>query len=157
VPSGGKGKQTTKPVDQGTKKPLQRKKPTRRGSDASDPALDSPPDHGRAAIMPKGGNSLSLLPAVLSSLKGKYLATLYCALYASEEPFDHFVKTSPRFLEVSRQAFEKVWPHLKITVETDDALFNVVSLSAMAIKHGLYPIYRVINAYLKNEARFTTR
>jgi hypothetical protein len=105
--------------------------------------------------MPKGGNSLSLLPAILSSLKGKYLATLYCALYASEEPFDHFIKTSPKFLEISRQAFEKVWPHLKVTVETDDALFNVVSLSTITTKHGLYPIYRVINTYSKNEARFT--
>ena len=120
-----RGKQTTKPVDKGTKKPRQRKMPTRRDSDVSDPALDSPPDRGCAVIMPKGGNSLSLLPAVLSSLKGKYLAMLYCALYASEEPFDHFVKTSPKFLEISHQAFEKVWPHLKITVETDDALFNV--------------------------------
>ena len=81
---------------------------------------------------------------------------LYCALYASEEPFDHFIKTSPKFLEISRQAFEKVWPHLKITVETDDTLFNVVSLSTITTKHGLYPIYRVINTYLKNEARFMT-
>jgi hypothetical protein len=86
--------------------------------------------------MPKGGNSLSLLPAVLLSLKGKYLATLYCALYASKEPFNHFVKTLPKFLEISHQVFEKVWPHLKITVETDDTLFNVVSLSTITTKHG---------------------
>ena len=139
------------------KKPRQRKMPTQQDSDASDPALDSPPDHGHAVIMPKGGNSLSLLPAVLSSLKGKYLATLYCALYASEEPFNHFIKTSPKFLKISHQVFEKVWPYLKITVETDDTLFNVVSLSTITTKHGLYPIYRVINAYSKNEARFTTQ
>ena len=134
--SSSRGKQTTKPVDKGTKKLHQCKTPTRRDSDASDPALDSPPDHGCAVIMPKGGNSLSLLPAILSSLKGKYLATLYYALYASEEPFNHFIKTSPKFLEISRQAFEKVWPHLKITVETDDALFNVVSLSTITTTAG---------------------
>ena len=94
--------------------------------------------------MPKGGNNLNLLPSAIASLKGKYLATLYNALYASEEPFDHFTKTSPAFLEISRQAFDKVWPKLDIELETDDVLFNFVS-RLTAIKHNLYVIYRAIN------------
>jgi len=77
--------------------------------------------------MPKGGNNSNLLPSVLSSLKSKYLSTLFNALYASEEPFDHFTKTSPMFLKTSHQAFESVWPHLKIQVETDDIMYNIVS------------------------------
>ena len=129
MPSTKQGKQTTKPVDQGVKKPHQRKKPTQQDSDASDPAPYSPPDRGRTAIMPKGSNSSNLLPAVLSSLKTKYFTTLFCALYASEEPFDHFVKTSSVFLKTSCQAFESVWPQFKITLKSDDVLFNIVSLS----------------------------
>jgi hypothetical protein len=146
VPSGNRGKQIAKPVD----KPRQHKKPTRRSSDASSSSDECP---RRAAIMPKGGNSSNLLPSAIASLKGKYLATLYNALYASEEPFDHFTKTSPMFLKTSRQAFGKVWPHLDIEIETDDVLFNFVSFS-IAIKHGLYLICRAINVYLKNAAGF---
>ena len=71
--------------------------------------------------------NLGLLPSILSSLKGQYLATLYAALYTSEEPFDDFAKTSSKFLTISHQAFKRVWPHLKVQLETDDTLFNIVS------------------------------
>jgi hypothetical protein len=86
--------------------------------------------------MPKGGNNLTLLPSMLSSSKSEYLSTLYSALYASEEPFQHFVKTSGMFLKISRKAFKHVWPHLKVTLQTDDALFNVVSLFTIAVTPG---------------------
>ena len=98
--------------------------------DARPPPLDS----GRNVLMPKGGNLNSLLPSVLLSLKAHYLSTLFCALYASEEPFDNFVKTSSSFLKISRTAFKNVWPHLKVKVEMDDVLFNIVSLSTVTPK-----------------------
>ncbi len=78
--------------------------------------------------MPKGGNKLHALPSVILSLKPEYLTTIYNALDASEAPFDDFMKSLPHFLRISRQAFKSIWPHFDITLETDDILFNVVSL-----------------------------
>jgi hypothetical protein len=126
-----RGKQITKPMAQGISKPQHKKttQQTRRASDASSttPNSLSPVDAGRNALMPKGGNMNSLLPSILLSQKAQYLSTLFSALYSSEEPFNDFVKTSSPFLKISRNAFKSVWPHLKITVETDDVLFNIVS------------------------------
>src|SRR4051812_3615929 len=98
--------QVTKPVDRKPNKSHQPKKLRRRGSDASSPISEPVPvDRGRIAIMPKG-SSTSLLPSIILSSKTQYLATLYNALYASEEPFDDFTKSSPEFLKISRWAFE---------------------------------------------------
>lgn len=143
----GQGKQPVKPAKKGIIKP-RRKHPTQQtqqAGDASSTAPDSrshspldarppPLDSGRNVLMPKGGNLNSLLPSVLLSLKAHYLSTLFCALYASEEPFDNFVKTSSSFLKISRTAFKNVWPHLKVKVEMDDVLFNIVSLSTVTPK-----------------------
>ena len=128
---------SSKLVDKRTVKPPQQKLPARRpqarrSSGSSD---DSRVASDRAAIMPKGTGSVKhgLLPPIIASLKARYLATLCSALYASEEPFDHFTKTSPEFLYASRQAFQHVWPHLNITLETDDMLFSIVILFIIII------------------------
>ena len=89
---------------------------------------ESSTDAGHNAVMPKGGSSLSQLPSILLELRLQYFATLLNALYASEKPFDDFQKFSPVFLKNSYTAFESVWLHLRIRVETDDVLFNIVSL-----------------------------
>ena len=88
----------------------------------------------------------SLFPSIIASSKARYLATLCSALYASEEPFDDFVKSSSTFLNTSHKAFESVWPYLKIMLETDDALFNIVSLSTISVKHNSSLICRATNA-----------
>jgi hypothetical protein len=109
--------------------------------------------------MPKGSNNLTLLPSMLSSSKSKYLSMLYSALYASEEPFQHFVKTSGMFLKISWKAFKHVWPHLKVTLQTDDALFNVVSLFTIVVDsrsiYGSNLIFRAISVSLKSVAGST--
>src|SRR5260370_1716729 len=115
-------------------------------------------DAGHDALILKGGNNPTLFSSILSSSKFEYLATLYSALYASEDPFNDFAKALSRFLKVSRKAFEHVWPHLRIMLHRDDTLFNIVSLS---INHcyqtGLNLILRAINMSLKNEARSMTQ
>jgi hypothetical protein len=126
-------------------KPKPQKKSTQRSRQARDISATPPLETGRNAIMPKGSNKLTLLPSVILSLKKKYFATLFSALDASERPFDHFTKTSPKLLEVSRQAFKSVWPYLKITLEADDVLFNVVSLSIVVVELGLSFGYRATN------------
>jgi hypothetical protein len=96
--------------------------------------------------MPKGGSNLSLLPLILSQSRSQYFATLLNALCASEKPFDDFQKFSPVFLKNSRTAFESVWPHLKIKVETDDILFNLVRLSIANKIHAFcHSAHRAIN------------
>jgi hypothetical protein len=146
-------KQTTKPVDQGTTKARLHKGPTWRARQATSDAthasdgestVDRDAASGRNTIMPKG-SKVGLLPSVLSSSKTKYFATLLAALFASEDPFDNFLKTSPAFLATCRTAFESVWPYLNVTVETDDVLFNVVSVPFIIIKHCLSSIQRVTN------------
>jgi hypothetical protein len=124
---------------QGITKARPRKGPTQRARQASDTSsAESNADPDRDAVMPKGGNQLGLLPSALLSLRSKYFATLLAALFASEAPFDDFLKTSPKFLTTSHAAFESVWPHLShINVETDNVLFNVVSLPIITIKHHL--------------------
>jgi hypothetical protein len=131
--SASQRKQTTKPVDQGTSKARLRKGPTWQARQAASDAThasdgESTLDAGRNTIMPKG-SKVGLLPSVLSSKKTQYFATLLAALFASEDPFDNFLKTSPAFLATCCTAFESVWPYLNVTVETDDVLFNVVSVS----------------------------
>jgi hypothetical protein len=118
-----------KPVDHGTSTKVRlHKGPTQRAQRVSDASNDeSTVDAGRNAIMPKG-SKIGLLPSILLSLRSKYFVTLLAALFASEEPFDDFLKTSPVFLATCCTAFESVWPYLNITVETDDVLFNVMSL-----------------------------
>jgi hypothetical protein len=124
VPSSGKAKRVTKPADKGkANKP--RKASTQ--PQASDASTTSRSDSARNLIMPKGGNKLNVLPSIILSFKFEYLTTIFNALDASEAPFDNFTKTSPYFLKISRQAFRRIWPHLDITLETDDVLFNVVS------------------------------
>lgn len=128
TPSTGQNGQVKKPVSRGDSKPYQRKKPAQQ---ASTTETESSTDAGRNAIMPKGGtrgSSLGRLPTILLTLRLHYFATLLNALCASERPFDDFQKLSPKFLSNSRTAFESVWPHLKIKVEMDDLLFNIVSL-----------------------------
>jgi hypothetical protein len=112
-------------------------------------------DSGRNVIMPKGSSRLS---SVIESQKPAYLATLYNALYASEEPFDHFSKYSPVLLDISRKAFKSVWPAINIEVETDDALFRLVSLfTTINVEQSLSAIFRATSVYLSNEARFMTQ
>src|SRR5271170_1083606 len=115
----------TKPTDQEGSKWQQHQLSVQQASNAS---LESSADATRNAIMPKGVGPVTLLPSIILSSRTKYFATLLNALFASEEPFDHFLKTSSVFLDISRTAFKSVWPHLKITVETDDVLYNIVSL-----------------------------
>jgi hypothetical protein len=81
--------------------------------------------------MPKGSNKLTMLPSPILSLKNIYLATIFNTLDVSEVPFDDFTKTSSHFLRISCQAFQSIYPHLKVTIETDDILFNVVSLFSL--------------------------
>jgi hypothetical protein len=83
--------------------------------------------------MPKDGNKLNALPSIIMSLKAEYLAIIFNALDASEAPFNDFMKYSSRFLKISRQAFKRIWPHLDITLEVDDVLFNVVSPSSLLL------------------------
>jgi hypothetical protein len=131
IMSSGQRKPIVKRVTNKTvKKPSQRKnKPRqpRQDSDASTASESPESDTGRSAIMPKG-RQLKNLPSVLLSQRTTYFATLFSALFASQEPFNHFTKTSPAFLTISRTAFKSIWPRLKITLEVDDALFNVVRL-----------------------------
>jgi hypothetical protein len=126
VPSASQGKKITKSLEHETDKQKHKK----RANDASRATPDSSQasDAGRNVIMPKGIGLNSLLPSILSSLKSQYICTLLSALYASEEPFDDFVKTSSSFLVISRKAFKSVWPDLKIKIEADDVLFNIVRL-----------------------------
>lgn len=126
IPSTGQHGQTNKPVDRKASKQYQRKKPA--GGRAQTAETESSTDAGRNAIMPKGGSNLTQLPPIISALRSQYFATLLNALCTSERPFDDFQKFSPVFLRYSRTAFERVWPQLKIRVETDDVLFNIVSL-----------------------------
>lgn len=118
---------TKKPVSREANKPYQRKKPAQRAHTAE---TESSTDAGRNALMPKGSSNLRQLPSMILASRTQYFSTLLCALCASEKPFDDFQKFSPVFLKNSRTAFESVWPHLKIRVETDDVLFNIVSLSS---------------------------
>ena len=146
VPSGGKPKLIPRHASQRASKP---KKHTQRDSDAYHTDSST-----HDIIMPKGGHTVNLLPAIIMSSRGIYLATLFNALYASEEPFDGFAKSSPKFLDISRQAFGCIWPGLKSSVETSHTLFNFVSRFALAIGYGSYFTHRDINALWKNEARF---
>jgi hypothetical protein len=114
----------TKVVAQTVNKPLPCKKPAQRASTTD---AESSMDAGRNAVMPKGGSNLALLPPILSASRTQYFATLLSALFASSEPFNDFQKFSPVFLETCRTAFESVWPCLKVRVETDNILFNIVS------------------------------
>jgi hypothetical protein len=106
--------------------------------------------------MPKGSNKFTLLPSVILSSKRKYFATLCNALDASENPFDHFTKTSPKFLEISHHAFKSIWPYLKITLEGDDVLFNVMRLSIVVAKLCLHFVYRATNVGSNDGARSMT-
>ena len=121
VPSSGKVKRDTKPTDKG------RAGKSQKASTDTHDASTSRADAACNAIMPKGGNKLTMLPSPILSLKNIYLATIFNALDASEAPFDDFTKTSSHFLRISRQAFQSVYPHLNVTIKTDDVLFNVVS------------------------------
>jgi hypothetical protein len=89
---------------------------------------------GRNKVMTKGGQVLGVLPSKIKSKLPKYIATLTCALYASEEPFGHFSKTSSKFLDLSRKAFDSVYDNLKVLddgsifeLESDDTLYHIVS------------------------------
>jgi len=124
--------QTKKPVDHEASKPYQHKK----SAQASTAEMELLTDAGRNVIMPKGGSNLAQLPPILSALRSQYFSTLLNALCASEKLFDDFQKSSPVFLRNSRTAFASIWPHLKIKVETDDVLFNIVSLFIMNEIHG---------------------
>ena len=127
IPSAGQHGRTNKPVDQkATSKQYQRKKPA--GGRAQTAETESSTDASRNAIMPKGGSNLTQLPPIILALQSQYFAMLLDALCASKRPFDDFQKFSPVFLRYSCTAFEHVWPQLKIRVETDDVLFNIVSL-----------------------------
>jgi hypothetical protein len=129
-----------KPVDEGTSKARQRKGPTQQARQVSNTSTaDSVAEAGRNAVMPKG-SKIGLLPSNLLSSRSKYFATLLAALFASEEPFDNFLKTSSTFLTTCCTAFKSVWPYLNVTVEMDDILFNVVSLPILIIKHNLSSI-----------------
>jgi hypothetical protein len=122
-------KQIMKPVDSGITKARQHKGSAQQAQQASNESTaKSTEDLARNAIMPKGGNQIGLLPSDLSSLRSKYFATLVAALFTSGEPFNDFMKMLPKFLETSHTAFKNIWPHLGISVETDDVLFNVISL-----------------------------
>jgi hypothetical protein len=125
VPLSSKVKWDTKPTDKG------RVGKSQKASTEPYDAGTSHADTARNAIMPKGGNKLTVLPSPILSLKNIYLATIFNALDASEAPFDDFTKTSSHFLRISRQAFQSVYPHLKVTIETDDVLFNVMSLFSL--------------------------
>jgi hypothetical protein len=133
VPQPQRG-QTRKVVAQTVDEPLPRKKPAQRASTTD---AESSTDAGRNAVMPKGGSNLALLPPILSASRTRYFATLLSALFSSSKPFDDFQKFSPAFLQTCHTAFESVWPCLKIKVETDDVLFNIVSgllyLNVMAL------------------------
>ena len=86
-------------------------------------------DDGRNLLMPKGGQRLGSLPSVILSESNRYFATLFNALFASQNPFEDFKKTSISFLTISRTAFAQVWPKLvDIQLEADDTLFQIVSL-----------------------------
>lgn len=132
VPSSSKAKRVTKPADKGLGKAAKLRKASTQPQ-ASDASTTSRSDAARNLIMPKGGNKLNALPPIIMSLKFEYLTIIFNALDASEAPFDDFMKYSPRFLKFSRQAFRSVWPHLAITLEVDDVLFNVVSLSSLLL------------------------
>jgi hypothetical protein len=128
VSSSGKAKRVTKPADKGKASKPQKTKPQ-----ASDTSTTSRSDTARKLIMPKGGNKLHALPSIILSFKTEYLATIFSALDASEAPFNDFMKSSPHFLRISRRAFRSIWPHLDITLEIDDVLFNVVSLFSLLL------------------------
>ena len=138
APSGGKQKSIPARTGQRASKP---KKLAQRNSDVDCTDLDSGSEpstrkSAHDAIMPKGGNTVNLLPSIIASSKAIYFATLLNALYASEEPFDDFVKTSPQFLMVSRKAFRKIWPVLNVLMETDHLLFNLVSRFVLAVGYA---------------------
>jgi hypothetical protein len=124
VSSSGKAKRVTKPANKGKASKPQKKSTRPR---ARDTTITSHSDTARNLMMPKGGNTLNALPSFIRSFKLDYLATICNALDASEAPFDDFMKSSPHFIKISRQAFKTIWPHLDMTLETDDVLFNVVS------------------------------
>jgi hypothetical protein len=131
-------KQFTKPVDEGTTKAHQPKGSTQRARQVgkactTESIVDA--QAARNAIMPKG-TKMNLLPSALSSLRLKYFATLLAALFASGEPFNEFIKTLSTFHATCCTAFESVWPDVNITVETDNVLFNAVSLSIIIMKHS---------------------
>lgn len=52
-------------------------------------------------LMPKGGNKLGSLPSIILSESNRYFATLFNALFASQNPFEDFKKTSTSFLTIS--------------------------------------------------------
>lgn len=121
-----KSKHVTKPANKASQL---RKASTQ--PQASDASTTSRSDTARNLIMPKGGNKLNVLPSIILSSKAEYLTTIFNALDASESPFDDFAKSSPHFLKISRRAFRNIWPHIDITLETDDVLFNVVGLFSL--------------------------
>jgi hypothetical protein len=108
--------------------------------------------------MPKGGTKLGQLPSVIFSMRNRYFSTLYNALFASQQPFEHFKKNSALFLAVSRKAFKRVWPDLDVKLEADDTLFNIVGSSIDFLIFYLKSFHhnRVTNVFLRNEVRFTT-
>jgi hypothetical protein len=125
-------KQATLPTN-GDVTPIGVTNPPHKIPKASKAGLDAPqaPIHGFQ--MPKGGYKLGQLPSVIFSMRNKYFATLYDALFASQQPFEHFKKNSALFLAVSRRAFKKVWPGLDVELESDDTLFNIVGFSSIAL------------------------
>jgi hypothetical protein len=125
VPSTTQHVQRKKPASREASKPYQHKKAAQQ---AQTTETESSTDAGHNALMLKGGSSLSWLPPIISSSRSHYFSTLLNALCASEKPFDDFLKSSPVFLKNSRTTFESVWPHLRIRIETDDVLFDIVSL-----------------------------
>jgi hypothetical protein len=80
--------------------------------------------------MLKSSSNLRQLPSMILASRTQCFSTSLCALCALEKPFDNFQKFLLVFLKNSCTAFESVWPHLKIRVETDDVLFNIMSLSS---------------------------
>ena len=136
-----------KPVDRGTTKARQGKVRTRGARQVSEASTaETIVDHGTArnAVMPKG-SKIGLLPSALSSLRSRYFATLLAALFASEEPFDDFLKSSPTLLTTCCTAFESVWPYLNITVEMDDVIFNIIRLPIIDMKQSSSLILRATN------------
>ena len=81
VPLSGKVKWDTKPTDKGRAGKSQK---------ASTDTHDASTSHADAvcnAIIPKGGNKLTMLPSPILSLKNIYLAMIFNAVDASEAPF----------------------------------------------------------------------
>ena len=153
IPSSSWCRQTKMLLDGDTSKLYQCK---RSAQEANTTETESSTDAGHNTIMPKGGGHLSQLPLILSALRMRSFATLLNALCASEKPFDNFQKSSPVFLKTSCIAFESVWPHLKIRVETDNVLFNLVCLSITNDIHIFHhSIHRAVNELFRSKERFT--